>query len=327
MAELSTDSANPVAAEPLDRVGFGPMDDIRLTRDLAAAGFDFTEVDRMRRRGELRRIRRGAYEDGNREMGEPVEQHRRLIDATLRQASVNAVVSHMSAAALHGLPTWNDQLSRVHLTRNRASGGKVRRYTHLHVAPLADDDICVVDGVAVTTLARTILDLSRTLSMERSVPIGDAALALGLSREELVESALRAVGWPGIAAARRAIEFFDARSESVGESYSRVVFHRLLLPPPELQFEVFTNGRLVARSDFVWKESKTLGEFDGRVKYGRLLKPGQTTGDVIFDEKVREDALRDLGWQIVRWLWEDLRNPARLRERLERAFLRGSRVA
>ena len=89
LAELSTDSANPVAAEPIDRVGFGPMDDIRLTRDLAAAGFDFTEVDRMRRRGELRRIRRGAYEDGNREMGEPVEQHRRLIEATLRQASVN----------------------------------------------------------------------------------------------------------------------------------------------------------------------------------------------------------------------------------------------
>ncbi len=45
------------------------MDDIRLTRDFAAAGFDFTEVDRMRRRGELRRIRRGAYEDGNRDAG------------------------------------------------------------------------------------------------------------------------------------------------------------------------------------------------------------------------------------------------------------------
>ncbi len=203
------------------------MDDIRLTRDFAAAGFDFTEVDRMRRRGELRRIRRGAYEDGNRDAAEPAEQHRRLIDATLRQSSVGAVVSHMSAAALHGLPIWNDRLEPGALSRSRASGGKVRRWTHLHVAPLADDDICVVDGIGVTTLARTILDLGRTLSMERSVPIGDAALALGLSREELVESALRAVGWPGIAAARR-----RDRLPRRPERERRRVVQPSCLPPP-----------------------------------------------------------------------------------------------
>jgi hypothetical protein len=64
--------------------------------------------------------------------------------------------------------------------------------------------------------------------------------------------------------------------------------------------------------------------FDGKIKYGRLLKPGQRIEDVIFDEKLREDTVRDLGWQIVRWLWRDLYRRGVLRERVLRAFARAS---
>jgi len=98
------------------------------------------------------------------------------------------------------------------------------------------------------------------------------------------------------------------------------------LPPPELQAEVFDlDGRLVARLDFCWKEQHTIGEFDGKIKYGRLLKPGQRIEDVIFAEKQREDALRDLGWQVVRWLWADLYRPGVIRDRVLRAFARSGR--
>lgn len=62
------------------------------------------------------------------------------------------------------------------------------------------------------------------------------------------------------------------------------------------------------------------------VIYAELLLPGQTAGDVVYAEKLREDALRDLGWQVVRWGWADLRDPAELRRRLERAFQRGRRA-
>jgi hypothetical protein len=64
--------------------------------------------------------------------------------------------------------------------------------------------------------------------------------------------------------------------------------------------------------------------FDGKIKSGRLLKPGQRIENVIFDEKLREDTLRDLGWQIVRWLWRDLNRRGVLRERVLRAFARAS---
>jgi hypothetical protein len=303
------------------------MDEIKLTAELLADGWTSAELGRMARSGEVERIRRGAYECAPARSLDRRDQHRRLIAATVRQTSVDTAISHMSAAVLHQLPIWNDQLGRVHITRNQAGGGKVRRYVHLHVAPLTDIDVCEIEGQRVTTLARTLLDLLRTLTMERSVPIGDAALRLGMTLEELAEVAGRCIGWRGMLRARRAMSFLDARSESAGESYSRVVLDRIGIPAPIPQYEVWDQGVLIGRADFCWEKFRTLGEFDGKQKYGRLLRPGQTAADAVFAEKRREDALRDLGWQIVRWLWEDLHHPAELRSRLERAFERGLRAA
>ena len=119
------------------------------------------------------------------------------------------------------------------------------------------------------------------------------------------------------------IDFIDGRSESVGESYSRVVLDELGLLPAELQYEVLDElGMFAGAADFAWLEHKTLGEFDGQIKYGTLLKPGQTASDVVVAEKLREDRLRDLGWQVVRWIWKELFTPWVIRERLERAFAR-----
>ena len=47
--------------------------------------------------------------------------------------------------------------------------------------------------------------------------------------------------------------------------------------------------------------------FDGRVKSGWLPRPGETAADAVYAEKLREDVLRDLGWQVVRWTYADLR--------------------
>ena len=143
---------------------------------------------------------------------------------------------------------------------------------------------------------------------------------------ELLEEELsRMRRWPGTTQARRAVAFLDARSESAGESVSRVRLHQDGLPAPELQQEIVgPTGRVLARVDFCWDEERTIGEFDGKVKYGRLRRPGESMEDVIFAEKVREDALRDLGWQIVRWLWADLYRPGVIRDRVLRAFARSA---
>lgn len=86
-----------------------------------------------------------------------------------------------------------------------------------------------------------------------------------------------------------------------------------------------SSGEFVARTDFAWEQERTVGEFDGRSKYGRLLRPGQDPGDAVFEEQRREDAIRDTGWEVVRWTWGDLCVPAQLAARLGRARERTAR--
>jgi hypothetical protein len=80
----------------------------------------------------------------------------------------------------------------------------------------------------------------------------------------------------------------------------------------------------VDRTDLAGQQ-RLVGEFDGRVEYGRLLGPGQDAGDAVFAEKRREDAIRDEDWNVLRWVWADLRRPDRLAARVRRAFERPSR--
>ncbi len=63
-----------------------------------------------------------------------------------------------------------------------------------------------------------------------------------------------------------------------------------------------------------------LGEFDGRVEYGRLLRPGQPPGDVVFEEKRREDAMRGEDWGMVRWTWSEIDAPGVVAARVTRAL-------
>lgn len=300
------------------------MSDVRLTRDLLAEGFTHDELAALTRVGALTRLRRGAYDDEVE--SEPTRRHLRLVEATVRLAAPGAVVSHLSAAVVHGLPAVLSPAGRVQLTRADTAGGRNRGGVHLYAAPLLPDEVVEVRGLRVTSLPRTVVDLGRTESFDRAVMSGDAALRQGVAGADLDASLLRARRRPGVAKARRAVGFMDPRSESPGESLSRAALHLAGLPPPALQYEVREpSGRLVGRADFCWEEHRTLGEFDGRVKYGRLLRPGETAGDVVYAEKLREDAMRDLGCQVVRWTYADLMTPAVIATKLQRAFARGGR--
>ncbi len=303
-----------------------PDTDVRSTRALNEEGSDAGDLARRIRRGEIVRVRRGAY--AQRLDAEIRRRHRQLIAATAPLLGPQAVLSHESAAVLHGLPTWADALRRVHATdRERRSGGHRRSQLHRHPGPLNDREVVELDGWPVTSLARTAADLGRTVALDRAIAFVDAALRLGLPRWQLDVQVSRARGRHGIGQLRFAASFADARAESVGESRSRLLIHRVGLPPPVPQYEIVdpVTGSILARADFGWEEQRTLGEYDGLVKYGELVRPGQTAGDVVYDEKRREDMLRDLGFEVARWTSPDLLRPAVVRDRVLRAFARSAR--
>ncbi len=236
------------------------------------------------------------------------------------------MISHGSAAVLHGLPIFPEAVRNLHLTRDRHGGGVRRSVVHVHGSPLADADVTVIDGLPVTSLARTVADLARTLPYPQAVAIGDRALAIGLDPTDLAVAIEMGLKRAGAAQARRVAQFIDGRSESVGESFSRVGFAEDRLPAPVPQFEVFDDsGDFLGRSDFGWPELRTLGEFDGREKYVRYRRRDETLEEFLLREKAREDALRDLGWQVVRWVWAELFRKRVIADRLLRAFERGRR--
>ncbi|WP_433657280.1 hypothetical protein ACQPW1_37575 [Nocardia sp. CA-128927] len=226
-----------------------------------------------------------------------------LVHATAGHLSASAVISHQSAAAVHGLPLWGMPLDKVHITRHRSSGGHRGKHLHLHCAPFRDEDVIAVGSLLVLSPARTIADIARTVGLQQTVAIGDAAARqLGLARETFCNAITYAAGRPGYRAALRAIGMFDRRSESIGESRSRVVLDDLGLPIPELQTTILNDaGSFVARVDFCFEELGIIGEFDGKVKYGGELTPDGNPAEALYREKLREDHLRDLGWEVVRW--------------------------
>ncbi|WP_448625383.1 type IV toxin-antitoxin system AbiEi family antitoxin domain-containing protein [Geodermatophilus sp. URMC 64] len=299
------------------------MTDLLRRSDALADGMTDGELARLVRRRELTRLQRGTYlRDAALLAGEA--RHVAVVRATVAGLRVPGVVSHVSAAVLHGLPLWNVPLGRVHVTRRPPAHGSGSRRVHLHVARLPDDEVTVVDGVALTDLARTSVDVARTLPFEQAVIVVDAALATRkVTRDELIACLDRLGPVPGARRATRVVAFADGRSESPGESRSRVLMHRLRLPAPDLQLRVHRpDGREVARCDFGWPEQQTVAEFDGRIKYGRLLRPGQDPGDAVFEEKLREDEIRDGGWKVARWIWRELDSPQVIGDRLRRAFAR-----
>jgi hypothetical protein len=232
---------------------------IQRTADLRAAGYDKNAVRRMVRAGTLTRLCRGAYTD--REPDDAPARHRLLVRAALGELADGAVASHVSAAVLHGLPTWGLRLERAHVTFARRSGGRRDDRLYVHTAPLDPGDVVVVDGVPVTSAARAVVDIARTAAFESAVAVADAALRLGARRVERPAAGLRdpgvtrpeldaalwqATGWPGVPDARRVVAFADARAESVGESRSRVAIALAGLPPPQLQ-GLRTHGRPCVR--------------------------------------------------------------------------------
>lgn len=278
-------------------------------------------------RGELVRVRRGAYVRPVVETDDVFTElrtsHLRLIQATLPQLHPRAVLSHGSAAVLHGLPVFPAMLDTVHVTRDRLGGGVRRRTLRVHGSTLREADRCVVQGHPATTLPRTVIDLTRSLPYDQAVAVADGGLALGAEPASVADALEQARSWRGGPQARRVMEVANGQSESVGESFSRLRIGEVGLPDPVLQFEVYDDrGVLIGRCDFAWPGRRTLGEFDGRMKYGRLRQRGESVEQAVHREKLREDALRDCGWQVVRWTWDDIARPAVIADRLTRAFAR-----
>ncbi|MGH8889607.1 MAG: type IV toxin-antitoxin system AbiEi family antitoxin domain-containing protein [Acidothermaceae bacterium] len=283
-------------------------------------GYTRAEIAAAVKAGVWHRLQRGVFIPAA-QFGEfdAVARHVAAVRGVLVSTARQTFASHLSAAVVHGLPVLGAIPAQVCVTHPGPAitrkQGPVKHYT----GRVRDDERVLVERLPALTVARTVADIARTATFEQGVVVADAALRRGLSRTELDAMASSCCRWPGARQLSRVVAFARPEAESPGESLSRIGFAAQGLPVPRLQIEIYDCDGLIGRADFLWDEMMTIAEFDGRLKY-----IGPDSGvHVLYDEKRREDRLREAGFEVVRFSWADICNrPAWVAARIRAAFAR-----
>ncbi len=229
--------------------------------------------------------------------------------------------SHLTAARLLGLPAptaWRptEPLDVMRPTaRPRIERAGVRHHRGLERRWLQD-----VEGVPVTEAVGTWADLSASASLrvDDLVAIGDVLVQSphGIPLKDLHRAASDRSG-RGVIALRQAAALVRLGSASAWESKARVRFAQWGLPEPELNLELYDAwGRWLARPDFMWREQRVVGEYDG--------DQHRTDRRAWQYERERRAGIEDEGWTYIEMTALSLtaaRESRALRARLTRLLL------
>lgn len=294
-----------------------PKFPVASTGQLALAGLEDRVLTAAVRNGVILRLRRGAYVRATYwQTVKPWNQDGLRIHAHHVSTGGAARYSHVSAARLHECHVW-DAGPLIHVAtdygNNLKSAGRDVRTHRMVLEPSELATLWTADRrqILATTLERTVLDCARILPLEQAAVIGDHALRKGASvsglRQLLEQSSVKR-------GSRRALDLLGVlggRSESVGETRTRLMLRSFGLHMFIPQFEIATpRGRF--RADFADPETRIVIEFDGSGKYTDY----RPTEQVVLAERRRENALIEEGWLVLRLEWKHLDQPADVRRRV-----------
>ncbi|MEH3156104.1 MAG: hypothetical protein PGN29_12445 [Gordonia paraffinivorans] len=251
--------------------------------------------------------------------GFPEDRHLVLARALARDAAVGVGLANVSAAAQHGLPIPDADLSRVQLGRPGvgASGSRASGVQLMH-RNVDEDDLVFVDDVLATTASRTVADLARTAAPLTAIAAGDAALHRRLCTVDEIAAQLER-GRHGSRRGLMLLRRMDAACESPAETRSRLLVVDAGLPVPRTQQDICDrSGTFLGRCDFLIGD--LIGECDGEGKYfGRYSE--RSVEEVLEEEKCRQQRFLDEGRRLVRWSAREARDhPRRVVTRIARSL-------
>lgn len=216
----------------------------------------------------------------------------RIEAATL--VAPGATIAGVAASALHGAK-WVDVDVPIELV------GRCRRHSGLIVRneTLGEGEVVTVDGIRVTSPARTAFDLARHLVRDAAVARMDALMSSRpFAAEDVALVAEAHPGARGLVRLRRALSLVDGGAESPKETWLRLLFVDAGLPTPTTQFVVRTeSGRYVRRVDMVWEQFRVGAEYDGTQ---HLTDRFQYRKDVWAQRE-----LHRMGWHVMHVIKED----------------------
>jgi very-short-patch-repair endonuclease len=274
-----------------------------LLRELGATQQDIVGRAQLRRRGlsasaidRLVRVRRvvvrhpGVYQIG------PLPLPRAGEHAAILATGGEARISHGTAARHHELLRADSQPNEVEVTMPRRSRRRLEGVRIHRVQDLRDDEVTQVDGIPVTTPARTLLDLAE-VAPSRDV---EQAYATALRMKLVTPDAMREMvgrhpAHRGAPLWRQLLAQHDAPAftRSDAEEKLLALTRSARLPRPELNVKIL--GHEV---DFLWRKERVVVEVDGYAFHA-------TPRSFVTDRR-RDAELTAAGYSVLRFTWDDL---------------------
>lgn len=247
--------------------------------------------------GKLHRIHRGVYTVGHRS----ITRHTHL-RAALLACGEGAVISHATAAAFHRLfdewPHFVDVTVPVEAGR-KIDGIRCRRCRYPQ-----PEEVEVSHGIAVTTLARTLVDLAGILDLSalRKV-VGRAAIRRKLDLQAIDVAIYNAKGRRGLKKLELALLHYrtkDGKVPDVRSDFETLVLPQLLdmeLPRPSTNAPIHIDGERFL-VDFLWERERVIVETDGRETH--------ETPTAFQDDRRRDQFLAAAGYRVLRVTWNQI---------------------
>lgn len=229
----------------------------------------------------------------------------------------DAVVCLETAAALIGLPVADDEI--VHLDGGKNAVQTERAGIQVHRLGIPRERQFVSQGITLADGPRLGADLSARLTLEGLVALGDQVLRRWPAEE--LAAAVRAHGSRrGAVLLRQAVPLMDKGADSATESRMRLRLHAA-------GFTALRHGVVVRDAGGGWlgepdladEVAKVAMQYEGVDHFAKGLE--QRRRDLDRDEVVKAE-----GWEVVAATAIDDRRPARLVERLTRAYLRQAQL-
>jgi hypothetical protein len=280
---------------------------------LRALGWTDTAVDSALRNGSRVAVARGVLLPIT--AADTLQQRCGAALATQRK---DAAISHRHGALCHGWPwvptSWQDPTAAVDLTVARDDLTRsARRGLNRKIADLPEDDVIEIDGLRVTSAARTAVDIARTEPRLIAVQLMDWLLTnTSTTAENLRAVTHRMVRVPNVCRARAAIDLARAGVDSPPETTARLQAVSALLPHPDTCLRIEEDGVLLARGDLGYWRSLIWIEYDGWEWH--------SSRGVFSSDRVRDRWLARRGWECMRLTDKDLRSPRNWLDQLGQAI-------
>ncbi len=227
----------------------------------------------------------------------------RTVWLALHHAGPDALASHWTAVALHGVAGF--PRARVHLTVPHGRGNRRNPFAervHQTVAPAAPS---VVEGVPATPLPRTLVDMAKVLGPRRlGAAVDDAVASRALTIPALSSELLSLARSGRVGIKTMAVVLAEREEDGYVPPHTELerlldgVLDTIPGPPALRQVDLAGRGEAPHRVDRLYLAPPLIVEADGRRWHMRVRDHQR--------DRARDRAALRLGFPTVRYGWEEL---------------------